>query len=66
MGEIPGTILMPVHDAERCLPRALDSVFRQTWQDFELLAVTAASSSRRHCVVASAAGERSARPGRRA
>jgi glycosyltransferase involved in cell wall biosynthesis len=44
MAEAPITILMPVYNVERYLRGALDSVFRQTWQDFELLIVNDGST----------------------
>jgi hypothetical protein len=43
-GEIPITVLMPVYNVERYLRGALDSVFRQTWQEFELLVVNDGST----------------------
>jgi glycosyltransferase involved in cell wall biosynthesis len=39
MGAIPISILMPVYNVAPYLRTALDSVFRQTWQDFELVIV---------------------------
>ena len=42
--EVPITVLMPVYNVERYLRGALESVFRQTWQDFELLIVNDGST----------------------
>ena len=39
MAEIPISILMPVYNVAPYLRTALNSVFRQTWQEFELLIV---------------------------
>src|SRR5262245_7510947 len=39
MVDIAVSILMPVYNVAPYLRPALDSVFRQTWQDFELLIV---------------------------
>ena len=39
MAEIAISILMPVYNVAPYLRAALDTVFRQTWQDFELLIV---------------------------
>jgi hypothetical protein len=39
MADIPISILMPVYNVAPYLRTALDTVFRQTWQDFELLIV---------------------------
>jgi glycosyltransferase involved in cell wall biosynthesis len=33
------SVLLPVHDAERYLPEALDSILAQTYADFELIAI---------------------------
>jgi GT2 family glycosyltransferase len=33
------TVLLPVHDAERYLPEAVESVLAQSYRDFELLAI---------------------------
>jgi len=43
-GEVPITILMPAYNVERYLRGALDSVFRQTFQDFELVIVNDGST----------------------
>ena len=43
-GEVPITVLMPAYNVERYLRGALDSVFRQTWQEFELLVVNDGST----------------------
>jgi Glycosyl transferase family 2 len=44
VGEVPITVLMPTFNVERYLRGALDSVFRQTWQEFELLIVNDGST----------------------
>jgi glycosyltransferase involved in cell wall biosynthesis len=44
MTEIPITILMPVYNVERYVPGAVESMLRQTWQDFELLIVNDGST----------------------
>jgi glycosyltransferase involved in cell wall biosynthesis len=40
------TVLFPVRNAEATLDRALDSLWRQTWSDFEVLAVDDGSTDR--------------------
>ena len=42
--EVPITVLMPVYNVERYVRGALDSLFRQTWQDFEVLIVNDGST----------------------
>ncbi|HYE97708.1 MAG TPA: glycosyltransferase, partial [Planctomycetota bacterium] len=39
MPEIPVSVLLPVRDAERTLPAALESLRRQTLGEWELVAV---------------------------
>lgn len=53
-GEVPITILMPVYNVERYLRGALDSIFRQTWQDFELLIVNDGSTDGTRAILAEA------------
>lgn len=43
-GEIPITVLMPAYNVAPYLRGALDSVFRQTWQDFEVVIVNDGST----------------------
>lgn len=52
MGEVPITVLMPVHNVEPYLPAALDSVLRQTWRDFELLVVNDGSTDGTRAILA--------------
>jgi glycosyltransferase involved in cell wall biosynthesis len=52
MADVPITVLMPVHNVERYLPRALDSVLRQTWADFELLVVNDGSTDGTRAILA--------------
>lgn len=40
------TVLFPVRNAEATLDRALDSLWRQTWSDFEVMAVDDGSTDR--------------------
>jgi len=51
-GEVSITILMPVYNVERYLPGALDSLFRQTWQDFELVVVNDGSTDGTRAILA--------------
>jgi hypothetical protein len=51
-GEVPITVLMPVYNVERYLRGALDSVFRQTWQEFELLVVNDGSTDGTRAILA--------------
>ena len=56
------TILIPVYNTARFLPRALDSVLAQTWKNLEVVAVNDASPDNaaevlpitRHAIPASA------------
>jgi glycosyltransferase involved in cell wall biosynthesis len=50
--EVPITVLMPVYNVAPYLRRALDSVFRQTWQDFELLIVNDGSTDDTRAILA--------------
>jgi glycosyltransferase involved in cell wall biosynthesis len=50
--DVPITILMPVYNVERYLRGALDSLFRQTWQDFELLIVNDGSTDGTRAILA--------------
>ena len=50
--EVPITVLMPVYNVERYLRGALESVFRQTWQDFELLVVNDGSTDGTRAILA--------------
>jgi hypothetical protein len=43
-GEVSITVLMPAYNVERYLRGALESVFRQTWPEFELLVVNDGST----------------------
>jgi GT2 family glycosyltransferase len=52
MAEVPITVLMPVHNVERYLPAALDSVLGQTWTDFELLVVNDGSTDGTRAILA--------------
>ncbi len=52
MVEVPVTILMPVYNVERYVRAALDSVFRQTWQEFELLVVNDGSTDGTRAILA--------------
>ena len=45
------TVLLPVHNAEAYLQPAMDSVLRQTFQDFEFLVVNDASTDRSRGIV---------------
>ncbi|HEY7746404.1 MAG TPA: glycosyltransferase [Desulfuromonadales bacterium] len=49
------SILMPVRNEERCLPVALDSLFRQTYIDWELVAVDDGSTDATPALLAEAA-----------
>ena len=50
--EVPITVLMPVYNVERYVRGALESVFRQTWQDFELLVVNDGSTDGTRAILA--------------
>lgn len=52
------TVLLAVHNGERWLAGALESVLRQTWEDFELLVVDDGSRDRSVEIVASYRDER--------
>lgn len=47
------TVLMPVHEGERYLREAVDSILRQTFGDFELLAVDDGSRDRTYEILSS-------------
>ena len=49
------SILMPVRNEERCLQAALDSLYRQTCTDWELIAVDDGSHDRTAAILAAAA-----------
>jgi len=49
---VPITVLMPVYNVERYLRGALDSVFRQTWQDFEIVIVNDGSTDGTRAILA--------------
>jgi hypothetical protein len=51
-GEIPVTVLMPAYNVAPYLRGALDSVFRQTWQDFELVIVDDGSTDGTRAILA--------------
>ncbi|MHB8709875.1 MAG: glycosyltransferase family 2 protein [Desulfuromonadales bacterium] len=50
------SVLLPVRDEERFLPAALDSLFRQTLTDWELIAVNDGSSDATGAILDAAAG----------
>ena len=51
-GEVPITVLMPAYNVERYLRHALESMFQQTWQDFELLIVNDGSTDGTRAILA--------------
>ena len=50
--EVPITVLMPVYNVERYLRHALNSLFGQTWQDFELVIVDDGSTDGTRAILA--------------
>jgi glycosyltransferase involved in cell wall biosynthesis len=52
------SVLMAVHNAERFVAAAIESVLRQTFADFELLVVDDASTDHSRAIVASYADPR--------